>query len=66
MEPIPRKQGDRMKCSPDEFRRAWENYKNNRGKTRTLAGIYLMAELAEKQEPGCASEFMDVWKNRSV
>lgn len=52
------------KCTPEEFRRAWADYQNNRGKTRTLAGVYLMAVLAEKEEPGCAAQFMEAWKAR--
>lgn len=48
----------------DRFRRAWGDYQANRGKTRTLAGIYLMALLAEKEEPESTAEFMKVWEAR--
>lgn len=47
------------------FIRAWSDYQNNRGKTRTLAGVYLIALLAEKEQPGVAKEFLEVWENRN-
>ena len=48
----------------ERFRRAWYDYQNNIGKTRTIAGVYLMAVKAEEEEIGSASEFMKVWNKR--
>jgi len=50
----------------ENFLVAWENYKANRGKTRTLAGLYWMAVAAEKERPGCSAEFIEVWNNRDA
>jgi hypothetical protein len=43
---------------------AWDKYKRNIGKTRTMAGVHAMAVLAEKENPGIAKEFFDAWENR--